>query len=83
MKEIKVNLNIERQDDSVIVGDLFSLQTLFGSTSIGTGLHLYNIKKGKNSYIIPVSELERREEEITKRLLRDKKTLAIINEVLK
>ena len=83
--EIKmiVELNVQRKGDTIIVGDLGTLNAIMGTHSAGANIHLYNIKKEKGKWYVPVSEVKERMELLKKRIERCEGSLKLMKQITK
>jgi len=78
-----VKINVEKKGNRLIVYELGTLNMVMGSAGIGGNIHLYNIKKGKGYWEVPIATIKERIKYIEGRIVKQEKYLQIMRQVIR
>jgi hypothetical protein len=82
MKEIQINA--VKQKNKIIAYDINTVNIILGTTSAGSNLHLYNIKKLKhNEWEIPITTIKSRIEKIEKDIMLYQAKVNLLKQIVK
>lgn len=78
-----VELNIEKNGTNLIVYELQTLCLIMGSAGVSGNYGLYNIKKCKNHWVVPVKVVKERIRFLEARIKKQERYLEIMKQVVK
>ena len=77
-----ITLNLTKYRSDFICSDVATLNMILGTTAVSGNYHLYNIRKQKNKFLVPIKVVKQRVEELEERKDKIEAKLEIMKQVL-